>query len=403
MSVLFGHPTGNPNSHHAALAHFEAGRLEAFCVAWMPSRQFIELAERAGPFRKIVQRFARRRFPPLDSAPTIECRIPELRRLMVRSLGYNTHALSSQANCWLMETMARECRRPGVTAVHAYEDCALMPFSEARRIGKACVYDLPIGYYPAWERFQKELARRFSDWLPRADLRPIQYFPPEQKRREMDQADLVLVPSSSVAETVREFFPNKRIAFARYGVDLEFWNRGRPRTAAEKLQFIFAGSISLRKGVPALIEAWKKANLKDAELLLVGSWCLSAKIRSQLPCNIVCAPVCSPEGLRDRFRCAHVFAFPSNFEGSALVLLEAMACGLPVIASSVSADPGVITPASGRIVPPGDVEALIESLRWFDRNRDSIPKMGEAARRRAEHFTWDSYRTQVVEATAPFV
>ena len=37
MSILFGHPTGNPNSHHAALAHFEAGRLEALCVPWMPS------------------------------------------------------------------------------------------------------------------------------------------------------------------------------------------------------------------------------------------------------------------------------------------------------------------------------------------------------------------------------
>src|SRR5437870_5753527 len=37
MTILFGHPTGNPNSHHAALAHLEAGRLEAFCVPWMPT------------------------------------------------------------------------------------------------------------------------------------------------------------------------------------------------------------------------------------------------------------------------------------------------------------------------------------------------------------------------------
>jgi len=39
--VLFGHPTGNPNSLHAALSHFESGRLEAFCVSWLPTEREI--------------------------------------------------------------------------------------------------------------------------------------------------------------------------------------------------------------------------------------------------------------------------------------------------------------------------------------------------------------------------
>ena len=51
-----------------------------------------------------------------------------------------------------MRTMARECHRSTVTAVHAYEDCSLWPFIEAKRLGKACVYDLPTCYYPAWEK-----------------------------------------------------------------------------------------------------------------------------------------------------------------------------------------------------------------------------------------------------------
>ena len=45
-----------------------------------------------------------------------------------------------------MRTMARECHRSTVTAVHAYEDCSLWPFMEAKRLGKACVYDLPTCY-----------------------------------------------------------------------------------------------------------------------------------------------------------------------------------------------------------------------------------------------------------------
>ena len=46
-----------------------------------------------------------------------------------------------------MRTMARECHRSTVKAVHAYEDCSLWQFLEAKRLGKACIYDMPICYY----------------------------------------------------------------------------------------------------------------------------------------------------------------------------------------------------------------------------------------------------------------
>ena len=62
MTVLFGHPSGNPNSHQAALAHFESGRLEAFCVPWMPSPSTLSILEHIAPLRPLVQRLRRRCF-----------------------------------------------------------------------------------------------------------------------------------------------------------------------------------------------------------------------------------------------------------------------------------------------------------------------------------------------------
>ena len=100
-----------------------------------------------------------------------------------------------------MRTMTRECRRPAVTAIHAYEDCSLWQFAEAKRLGKACIYDMPIGYYPAWEHAQAELVRKFVDWLPAGGLPSSRYVRPQQKCQEMELADLVLAPSSFVAET----------------------------------------------------------------------------------------------------------------------------------------------------------------------------------------------------------
>jgi hypothetical protein len=95
------------------------------------------------------------------------------------------------------ENMARECQRSTVTAVHSFEDCSLQQFKIAKRLGKACIYDMPIGYYPAWEEIQQRLAAEFGAWLPDGGLPETPYVRPEQKKSEMELADLVIgrVPS----------------------------------------------------------------------------------------------------------------------------------------------------------------------------------------------------------------
>ena len=403
MSILFGHPTGNPNSHHAALAHFEAGRLEAFCVPWMPSEFVIRLLEHFGALRPLAQRLSRRRFPALDDAPKIQGRIGEFRRLLTRAIGKGDEGLSYQANDWLMQTMRRECQRASVSAVHSYEDCSLWQFAEAKRRGKACIYDMPIGYFPAWEQTQAELARRYTAWLPAGRLQSSRYARPEQKRQEMGLADLVLVPSSFAEMTVRKYYPQKTLTQAFYGVDMDFWNGNAQKRERQTIRFIFAGQLSLRKGIPLLLEAWERAALGDAELELVGSWQLAETKRLSLSKNVVWRPPCSPNELRQRYLAADVFVFPSFFEGFGLVLLEAMACGLPAIASDASAGPDIVTDVCGRLMPCGNIDALVENLRWFDKNREQLPAMRRAARLRAERFTWANYRRSVNEAVAPFV
>lgn len=403
MTILFGHPTGNPNSHHAALAYFEAGRLAAFCVPWMPSSATLCFLEHIAPLRPMAQRLARRYFASLAEAPKVQGRPGELHRLVTRALGRGDESLSYEANDWLMRTMRRECRRPAVTAVHAYEDCSLWQFAEAKRLGKACLYDMPIGYYPAWEQTQTELARRYADWLPVGGLPSSHYVRPEQKRREMELADLVLVPSSFVENTIRVFHPNKKLAWAPYGVDLDFWRPATEKLDGGTLRFIYAGQLSIRKGIPLLLEAWGKAALCDAELELVGDWQLLESKRVALPSGVTHWPPCCREALRERYRAANVLVLPSFFEGFPLVLLEAMACGLPAIASEAAAGPDVLTETCGRLIPCGNLEALVESLKWFDWHRGHISAMGRAARAQAECCTWERYRRCVTEAVAPFV
>jgi glycosyltransferase involved in cell wall biosynthesis len=401
MSILFGHPTGSPFSHHAALAHVEAGRLDRLCVPWMPSATTLRLLHRIKPLQSMTQRLSRRHFPPLAKAPKIQGRVGELRRLLIRGLGWGDDRLANDANNWLMRTMTRECPRSGVTAVHAYEDCSLWQFAKAKRLGKACIYDMPIGYYPAWERMQAELAKKYADWLPADGLSlPVRR---EQKRKEIELADMVLVPSSFVADTVRDFHPDKTVALAPYGVDLIGWPAGAARAAQDVITFLFVGQCSVRKGTPLLLAAWRAAGLKRARLRLVGPWRLADAKKKELPPGCQWTGPASSHQLQRMYHEADVFVFPTNFEGRALVVGEALASGLPVLTTPASGADDMVDESCGRIVRPEDLDALVEGLRWFDNNREQLPELSRAARNSAERCTWEQYRGQVAQAVAPFV
>jgi starch synthase len=262
---------------------------------------------------------------------------------------------------------------------------------------------MPIGYYCAWEKTQDELVRRFVDWLPAGGLPSSPYVRPHQKCEEMELADLVLAPSTFVEGTIRAFHPKKTISLAPYGVDLEFWSPSERKEESDSLRFIYAGQMSLRKGIPILLQAWERAALTSAKLQLVGSWYLSERKRFSLPRGVTHLSALSSEGLRDYYRKSDVFVFPSFFEGLALVLLEAMACGLPAIASSATGGADVLSEDCGRVLAAGDLDALVEALRWFDQNRSRVQRMGRAARKRAEESTWGRYRHAVTKATSHFI
>jgi len=401
MAILFGHPTGNPNAHHAALAHFEAGQLDSVCLPWMPSRATLRTLEGMGPLRAAAQRLGRRRFPALADAPIVQGRIGEAKRLALRALGWADHSLPKEANEWLMRTMSRECHRLSVSAVHSYEDCSLWQFIQAKRLRKSCIYDMPIGYFASWARIRSGLEEKYADWLPLT--KSGHEVSPEQKRQEMELADLVLAPSKFVADSIQEYHPNKRIGFAPYGVDLADWPDRTRQISEEIITFVYAGQCSVRKGIPLLLLAWQAAGLKRARLQLIGEWQLAEFKKREFPSCCTWTGPLGKQDLRRLYRRADVFVFPSNFEGFGLVVTEALASGLPVLTTQGRGADEIIDETSGRTVPPDTLDALVEELRWFEQHRDQLPQMSRAARLNAERCTWTQYRSLVTAAVGPLV
>jgi len=153
-----------------------------------------------------------------------------------------------------------------------------------------------------------------------------------------------------------------------------------------------------RKGIHHLLEAWYRLNLTDAELWLVGSVHDEAKqyLKEFWRDNIrVVGFVRDPENCLIQ---STIHVFPSQWEGSAKVTYEAAACALPQITTREAGDV-VRDGVEGIIVRPRDVDAITAALDHLYRHPEVVERMGSAARRRVvENFTWDHFRTRLLDA-----
>jgi glycosyltransferase involved in cell wall biosynthesis len=215
---------------------------------------------------------------------------------------------------------------------------------------------------------------------------------------ELEEADYVTVPSAFAAQSLRDAgLPADRLIELPFGVDL---TRFRPAAeqAPRPFRAIFAGQLSVRKGLPYLLDAWQRLDWRDAELWLVGAPAPDfMALRRRWPALSNVHFIAHTPDLPAFMTQCDVFVFPSIEEGSALVTYEALACGLPTI-TTPNAGSVVRDGIEGFLVPIRDAEALagrLEQLRADDVLRR---QMALAARRRAEAYSWHDYQARLLAA-----
>jgi glycosyltransferase involved in cell wall biosynthesis len=209
-------------------------------------------------------------------------------------------------------------------------------------------------------------------------------------------ADHWLVASSFTKQTlVDNGIPGERVRVIPYGADLHRFSPGR-RKPGGPLRLLFTGTICQRKGIVYLLEALDMLPCGSAELTVCGQIVddLSIFQNRRMPARV--RPFLTSGELLEAYRSSDVFVLPSLAEGFGHVLLEAMACGLPVITTTRTAAPDLICHGQqGFITEPGNPGELARCIEHFLRDPSSVTTMGEAARNRAAHFTWERFRSEV--------
>ena len=198
----------------------------------------------------------------------------------------------------------------------------------------------------------------------------------------LEDADFFLSPSSFVTKSFLDRGVAKdRILKNVYPVDLEcFYPPQGERPKDRPLTIISTGSLSLRKGSPYLLEAFRmvRRSIPEARFLLTDI--VEDSVKNILPrysdLDIEWSPSLPHSLLAERLRNADLFVLPSLEEGLARTTIEAMACGLPAIVTPNTGAEDWITPrTNGALVPIRDARAIAEAiLDWSDRACSSGPR-----------------------------
>jgi glycosyltransferase involved in cell wall biosynthesis len=215
----------------------------------------------------------------------------------------------------------------------------------------------------------------------------------KRELREANAADYLLCPSQYVADSfIQKGIPQHKFVVIPYGV-----NTGRfkaTHTPPAKFTVLFVGTIGVRKGSIYLFKALELLkNTVGIECILIGSIEKGFKpIFNTYSHLFTYAGRMPQDKLAQYYNKASVFVFPSLDEGMALVQLEAMASGLPIITTTNAGADAVITDGKeGFIVPIRDQDILAEKIAYLYNNPQILKQMALNAEKTSGQFTWDVY------------
>jgi glycosyltransferase involved in cell wall biosynthesis len=230
---------------------------------------------------------------------------------------------------------------------------------------------------------------------------PEAYF----KRREAEwtAADLVMVNSEwSKQALMKQGVPESKLAVVPlayeathdegrgtrdegYG-NAEKSSRRSTFDARRPLRVLFLGQVILRKGIQYLIEAARLLEKEPIHFDVVGSIGISEMAITSAPSNMTFYGPVSRDRTEEFYRSADLFVLPTLSDGFALTQLEAMAYGLPVIATPNCGE--VVTDGvDGLIVPASDVNALAEAFQLILQDPEKLQAMSEATGAKLEQFS----------------
>ena len=220
-------------------------------------------------------------------------------------------------------------------------------------------------------------------------------------RKIARKSDAVISLGGNLTIEVIRFLnvPANKVRVIPNAVDLKHVDGFRPHKLNRKNNsFLFVGKVAYNKGIIDLVGAFKKLRL-DVELNIAGTGPLLEKLRQDnhdLRINFLGRV--NEDKLFELYWNSDAFIYPTLFEGMPTVVIEAMACGLPVISTDIGGLPDLVDQRNGFVIPPASPEVLARTVERFAAlSEEDKDKMRASSRQKVESkFTWKKVAKQTL-------
>jgi len=397
MKLILSHPTGNNFSRAIANKFVQEDMLYAFytSIASFPGDYLNKL--QTIPFLSEIQRrnFELSLRPYTHTLPWFEIGRIISQKFGLSNFTRNEYGMFSVDAVYknLDKKVAAELKHAtkyGIGGVYAYEDGALATFTQAQALKLKRIYDLPIAYWETGRKIMIEEAGRLPAWastLGGGILNSNAKL--ERKTQELELADMVVVPSQFVMNSLPEWTKDKKIVMAPFGtpsINNTSIVSEVKKQINKPLRVLFAGSMSQRKGLGDLFAAFKILQSDQIELVVLGEPQAPMEFYRKEYNNFIYEPVRPNYKVLELMRTCDIFCLPSIVEGRALVT------------PNTGGEDLVIENETGFIVPIRSPEAIAEKLEWFIKNHTLIPEMSNMVKLHSQKYTWENYGNQIANA-----
>jgi len=302
---------------------------------------------------------------------------------------------------WVADVLKKSGRN--INAVYGYECCSLQIFQAAKHLNIFKVYDVPAPEHDFVHQILQNELDKFPELLTpyREKVKRKHEKRTKLRRDEWNLANLVIANSEFTKSSYQTAgLDISKIAVVPYGAPpprIDGVLGGMP--IGEPIHFLWAGTFSIRKGAHYLLEAWKQLNPANASLQVLGAMGLPEKLLQNLPESITISGTVPRSQLYEIYHQSDVFVFPTLCDGFGMVVTEAFAQGLPVIATDRAGASDLIQHGkNGFIIPAGDALALAEIMEWCISHRQEVKCMRQAALDTAAKWQWSDYRAKLIES-----
>lgn len=376
---------------HAARALDQAGHLKRFVTGIALTGAAARLAERLPPHLR--ETIAPRVFGDLPRGRVTSCWTPELSHRALTRLGRLDQSRRFHLQNTLFDKRAARALK-GARVYHHLNGLGTISGRKAERRGAAIICDQRATHpLHEIEEVGEEARAAGVAWRhPEAAFL-------DDVLAEHERADLIITNSSYARKTflARGHAADKIVSIPLGFDPAQYWPDAARRDAS-RFTALFVGTIIPRKGIQHIVDAWRSFADAKSRLIVVGAdhHGLARTLLDQP--GITYLPSTTRAHLRELYQSADVTLLPSVCESWGLVVVEAMACGSPVVVSSnVGAAEAVEHGRSGLVVPPRAPDAIAGALHRLRDAPERTREMGRAATSAASAYTWDAYAKRLRE------